>query len=125
MSINIPIAIQEIHALRDHVLVTDMNFHERKLSSGIVLLGDDNKTAGIRPRWARVYKVGPEHQDVTPGQWILVAHGRWTRGATVELQGQTLTLRRVDPADILLVSDSEPSADDNMSTAVQSQAKTR
>jgi hypothetical protein len=125
MSIQFATAIQEIRALKDHVIVTDMNFSGRQLSSGVILLGDDGKTAGIRPRWAQVYTVGPEQTDVTVGQWILVAHGRWSRGAKVEIGGQELTIRRVDPKDILMVSDTEPSADDNISTAVQAQAKTR
>lgn len=117
--------IPGIRAIRDHVLVRDMNFDERKLSSGIVLLGDDSKTSGIRPRWAQIHTVGPEQDLVTPGQWILVAHGRWTRGVCVKLHGEVMTLRRVDPEDILMVSDDPPSADDNLSTAVQAEAKTR
>lgn len=125
MSVKFAIPIQKLQALKDHVIVTDMNFNERKLSSGIVLLGDDTKTAGIRPRWAKVYEIGPEQHDVHVGQWVLVAHGRWTRGVLVDVQGQEITVRRVDPDDILLVSDTEPPADDNISNAVQAQAKTR
>lgn len=125
MSIKFAIPIQELKVLKDHVMVTEMNFDQRKLSSGILLLGDDNKTAGIRPRWAKIYAVGPDQHDVSPNQWILVAHGRWTRGAKVKIQDQEMVIRRVDPGDILLVSDEPPLADDNISTAVQSQAKTR
>lgn len=111
------IPISEIRALRDHVLVVDMNFGERMLSSGIVLTGDDAKTSGIRPRWAKVYAVGPEQKDIVVGQWILVAHGRWTRGIKVEINNETMTLRRVDTNDILLISDEEP-LDENFSTAI-------
>ena len=125
MSIQFATPIQEIRALKDHVIVTDMNFSGRQLSSGIVLLGDDGKTSGIRPRWAQVYAVGPKQTDVEPGQWVLVAHGRWTRGSKIEVDGKELTIRRIDPNDILMVSDSEPSSDDNISTAVQAEAKTR
>lgn len=125
MSIQFATPIRELRALKDHVIVTDMNFSGRQLSSGILLLGDDGKTSGIRPRWAQVYAVGPEQRDVTTGQWVLVAHGRWTRGSKVEIDGQELTIRRIDPKDILMVSDTEPSSDDNISTAVQAEAKTR
>lgn len=112
-----PIKINEIKALRDHVLVSGMNFDGRKLSSGIQLLGDDLRTAGIRPRWAQVYAIGPDQQDIRVGQWVLVSHGRWTRGIKVEDANGEQTLRRIDPEDVLLISDNEP-ADDSMSTAI-------
>jgi len=113
-----PIKVTSIKALNDHVLVADMNFKERQLSSGIYLLNDDARTAGIRPRWARVYATGPDQQDIRIGQWILVSHGRWTRGVTIEDTAGEVTIRRVDPNDILLVSDSEPTGDDSLSDAV-------
>jgi hypothetical protein len=113
-----PIKVTSIKALNDHVLVADMNFKERQLSSGIYLLNDDARTAGIRPRWARVYATGPDQQDIQIGQWILVSHGRWTRGVTIEDTAGEVTIRRVDPNDILLVSDSEPTGDDSLSDAV-------
>ena len=117
--------IQSIKPLHDHVIVTEMNFKDRTLSSGIVLLGDDAKTAGIRPRWAQVYAVGPDQKDVAVGQWILVEHGRWTRGSEVEIDGEEMTIRRIDATAILMVSDESPNHDDNVSTAVQAETKTR
>ena len=117
--------IQAIKPLHDHVIVTEMNFKDRTLSSGIVLLGDDAKTAGIRPRWAQVYAVGPDQKDVAVGQWILVEHGRWTRGSEVEIDGEEMTIRRIDATAILMVSDESPNHDDNVSTAVQAETKTR
>ena len=120
-----PIKVDSIRALNDHVLVADMNFKERKLSSGIYLLNDDGRGAGIRPRWARVYATGPEQEDITVGQWILVAHGRWTRGVTIEDQSGEVTIRRIDPNDILLVSNTEPGGDDTVSEATQIDAKQR
>lgn len=119
-----PIKVDSLRALNDHVLVADMNFKERKLSSGIYLLNDDGRGAGIRPRWAQVYATGPEQQDILVGQWILVAHGRWTRGVTIEDESGEVTIRRVDPNDVLLVSESEPS-DDSLSNATQIDAKDR
>ena len=117
--------IKDITALKDHVIVRDMNFAGRKLSSGILLLSDDLKTSGIRPRWAQVYRVGPEQTDVAPDQWVLIEHGRWTRGAKISIKGEEITIRRVDPENIIFVSDKEPTADDSLSTAVEAQAKTR
>jgi hypothetical protein len=112
-----PIQVDALRALKDHVLVADMNFDGRKLSSGIQLLNDDMRTAGVRPRWARVYAIGPEQQDITVGQWVLVSHGRWTRGVKIKDTTGEVTIRRIDPADVLLVSEEEPS-DDTMSSAI-------
>ncbi len=117
--------IKGIRPLRNHVIVKDMDFSGRTLSSGIVLLGDDGKTDGIRPRWARVYAVGPEQTEVQIGQWVLVEHGRWTRGVEVEIDGEELTLRRADPDCILMVSDTEPVGIEGWSTAVYGERKER
>lgn len=114
-----PTKIKQLRALKDHVLVKDMHFKDqRTLSSGIILPGDDGKSAGIRPRWAEIYKIGPEQTDVHEGQWICVAHGRWTRGLVIEDEEGVKTIRRIDPKDILLVADEKPGTDDTISDAV-------
>jgi co-chaperonin GroES (HSP10) len=110
--------IKGIIPIKDHVIVTDMDFGNRKLSSGIVLLNDDGKSEGIRPRWAKVYKVGPKQVDVKEGQWVFVEHGRWTRGLKVEIDGEQFIVRRVDASSIIGVQDDAPSFDDTISTAV-------
>jgi len=117
--------IKGLIPLKDYILVTDMSFDQRTLSSGIIMLGDDKKTDGIRPRWAKVYAVGPEQTDVVVGQYVLVEHGRWTRGSSIEVDGEQLTIRRIDGNAIMLVSDEAPPADDNISTAVDAQQLTR
>lgn len=119
-----PHRIKGIRALKDHVIVTEMEFSSRTLSSGIMLLNDNGTTAGIRARWGQVYAVGPKQKDVRVGQWICVAHGRWTRGLEVEDDVGQRTIRRIDPKDILLVSDEEP-LDDTMSDAIQASKKDR
>lgn len=119
------VKIDGLRALHDWILVSEMNFRERITSSGIILHADDGTTAGIRPRWGQVYATGPEQQDVTVGQWICVAHGRWTRGIKIEDSQGEHTIRRIDPEDILLVSDEPPGTDDTMSDAVQAQARNR
>ena len=106
------------------MLVSDMNFDGRKLSSGIFLLNDDMRTAGVRPRWAQVYAVGPEQQDIQVGQWVLVSHGRWTRGVKIEDTNSEVVIRRIDPNDVLLISDVEPS-DDTVSDAILKDAADR
>ena len=120
-----PHKVQSLRPLKDTVLVTDMVFKERKLNSGLILLNDNGTTAGIRPRWGRIYAVGPEQKDYSVGDWICVAHGRWTRGVEIEdTEGNAVTIRKVDPKDILLISDEQPS-DDTMSDAVQVTAQKR
>lgn len=113
-----PTKISGLRVLHDNVIVKDMEFKGRQLSSGIILPSDNGKSAGIRPRWGQVYAVGPEQKDVAPGQWICVAHGRWTRGLDIEDSEGAKTIRRIDPKDILLVSDEHPGSDDTISDAV-------
>lgn len=109
--------IKKIKPLLDSVVVTDMHFGERFTNSGIVLLGDDGKATGIRPRWCKVYAIGPDQKDVEVGQWIYVAHGRWSRGVDIETDDGTFTIRKVDPKDILMISDSLPN-DETVSDAL-------
>lgn len=99
--------------LLDHIIVHEMKFEERRSSGGIIIPNDDMKNSGIRPRWAQVYAIGPDQKDVQIGQWVLVNHGRWTRGVKVEDEEGQKTIRRVDNDDILLVSD-EPVFDEIM-----------
>ena len=114
----------QIRAIKKDVIVTDMSFDVRLSTGGLILLNDNGKSTGIRPRWGRVYAVGKDQEDVQVGQWICVAHGRWTRGLDIEDgEGTTKrTIRKIDPVDILLVSDSEERPqDDTMSDAVHIQ----
>jgi hypothetical protein len=115
---------EKIRALKKDVLVSDMEFDTRITQSGLILPNDNGTSLGIRPRWGRVYAVGKDQQDVQVGQWICVAHGRWTRGLDIEDGESTTkrTIRKIDPKDILLVSDSETRPqDDTMSDAVHIQ----
>lgn len=112
-----PHKISKIRALGNNVIVSDMKFDARLSSGGIILPSDDMKNSGIRPRWAQVYAVGPEQQDVQVGQWILVSHGRWSRGIEIQDDVTQKTIRRVDPNDILLVSDT-PQMDETMGDKV-------
>ena len=100
--------VSKLQALSDSVLVEDMTFDERLSNGGIVLLNDNGKSSGIRPRWGRIYAVGPEQQDVRVGEWILVAHGRWTRGLDIEDDAGKHTIRKIDPKDILMSADECP-----------------
>jgi hypothetical protein len=115
---------EKIRALKKDVLVSDMEFDTRITQSGLILPNDNGTSLGIRPRWGRVYAVGKDQKDVQVGQWICVAHGRWTRGVDIEDGEGTIkrTIRKIDPDDILLTSDSENRPqDDTVSEAVHIQ----
>jgi co-chaperonin GroES (HSP10) len=95
--------------IRDNILVTDMNFDSRVSAGGIILPSDDGKSEGIRHRWGRVWAVGPEQTDVEVDEWILVEHGRWTRGVkVVDENGDEIIVRRIDTKAILMVTDENP-----------------
>jgi len=105
--------VHKVTPLHDAIIVSEMNFEERKTSSGIVVVSDDGKNSGIRPRWGKVYAIGPEQQEIKVGQYILVTHGRWTRGIKIMDDSGEHIIRKVDNDDILLVSD-EPVMDETM-----------
>lgn len=109
-----PYKVSKLIPLNDTIIVSEMYFGERISAGGIVLRNDDTKSVGIRPRWGKVYAVGPDQKDVKVGQYIMIAHGRWTRGIKIEDNDGEQIIRKVDPNDVLLVSD-EPVDDYTMS----------
>ena len=98
----------DITPLKNRVLVSDMHFGERKSAGGIIMMDDDGSEGGIHPRWGKVYAVGEQQADVKGGEWVMVSHGRWSRGFKVAKNGVELEVRMIDENDILLVSDDEP-----------------
>lgn len=99
----------KLRPLGSKVLISNMNFGMEKTRSGILLHSDDGKSSGIHPRWGKVFAVGPEQTEVNVGQWILLEHGRWSRGHKYESEnGETIDIRLADTDAILLVSDEEP-----------------
>jgi len=100
----------KITPIRDNVLVSDMDFDARTTKNGIFLLNDDGKDTGIRPRWGQVWAVGQEQKNFKVGDWVLVEHGRWTRGIEVEDQnGNVTVIRRIDNDCVMAVADERPS----------------
>lgn len=99
----------KVTALKGRVLVTDLERGSR-IINGIILPDDNGRSEGIRPRWGRVYAVGEDVTEVTPGQWILIENGRWTRMLKVkEEDGSETQLWGVEwPQSAMLVSDSDP-----------------
>ena len=99
---------EQFHALSNSVIVEDMEFDVRFTQTGLILPSDNGKSSGIRPRWGRVYAVGPDQQDVRVGEWVCVAHGRWTRGIDIEDGDIKRTIRKIDPKDIMISADERP-----------------
>jgi co-chaperonin GroES (HSP10) len=110
MAINInTIKATGLRAVGNRVLVTDMHFGEQKTASGLIINSDDGKERGIYPRWAKVYAKGPDNIDEYEiGQWILVEHGRWTRGMALDIEGEELEIRMVEAESILAYSTEKP-----------------
>jgi co-chaperonin GroES (HSP10) len=99
----------KIRPIRDHVIISDMEFGMQKTATGILIHSDNGKSSGVKPRWGRVWAVGPEQTEVKVGEWIMVEHGRWTRTFEVEQDdGSILELRRVDNSAILMSADEKP-----------------
>lgn len=93
----------------DHVIVTDMYFGEQKTASGLIITSDDGNVRGIYPRWGRVYAKGPDNTDpYSVGDWILIEHGRWTRGIKIDDGTNKVEIRMAETASILGYSTEKP-----------------
>jgi co-chaperonin GroES (HSP10) len=109
MGVQLNVTKGQVRAVSNRVLVSDMYFGEQKTSSGIVLTSDDGKTRGIYPRWAKVYCKGPQNKDpYEVGQWILIEHGRWTRGFKIDDGSGEQELRMVEAESVLAYADEKP-----------------
>lgn len=106
-----------LQAYKGKVVVHEMERGEATSASGIVLGNDEGKTSGLRARWAKVYSKGEDITDIQVGNWILVEHGRWTRG--IDFEGEHLYM--VDwPTGVTCVSDSVEMPDFKSVSAHQS-----
>jgi co-chaperonin GroES (HSP10) len=109
MAINLNTIQGDLKPIRNRVIVSNMYFGEQKTKSGLILRDDNGSTRGIYPRWGQVYAKGPENTDEYQiGDWILVEHGRWTRGVNVENDKGNFELRMVETESILAWSNEKP-----------------
>jgi len=106
-----------IKPLKDRVLAELMGLEQRVTASGIIIQGENGKDRGIRPRWARVRLVGEGIDWCEPGQYVLVAHGRWSRQFECEHHGEKIKLVHLDNKECLIVTDEEP-MDDFIGTGI-------
>jgi co-chaperonin GroES (HSP10) len=92
----------DVRPLPDRVLVCNMEYGERLTTGGLIIPNADGKASGIHPRWATVYAVGDRVTDVQPGDRVLIAHGRWTRGVNILTPaGENVVVRMVENHSIM------------------------
>lgn len=109
MSLNLDVIHGTLLPIRNRVIVRNMYFGEQKTKAGLILKDDDGTSRGIYPRWAQVHAKGPENTDpYQVGDWILIEHGRWTRGAKIDEGNGELELRMIEAESVLLWSDKKP-----------------
>ena len=109
MSINLNRIKADLRPIKNRVLARDMHFGEQKTASGLILVDDDGTSRGIYPRWGKVYAKGPTNKDIyNVGDWLLVEHGRWTRGVDIDNGNEELTLRMVEAESVLAYSEEKP-----------------
>ena len=97
--------MSSITPIHDKVLAKMIDgFGHFKTTSGIII-EEKNMTGGsIRPRWFKILFTGPKQKSVQPGEYVLMAHGRWSRG--VDYDGDKLYF--LDNDEMLAVSDEAP-----------------
>jgi len=99
----------KVRALSKDILVVDMDMGDMTTSGGIVIQSDNGKAHGVKPRWAKVYKVGSEVEiDVKVGQWVLIEHGRWTRKINIDDGEGVKDFQKVEIKSIMAVADERP-----------------
>jgi len=106
-----------IRPLSNRILAELLGLDQRTTASGIIIAGENGKDRGIRPRWAKVHLVGEGIDWVKPGQYLLVAHGRWSRQFECEHNGEKLKLVHLDNKECLIVTDDAP-VDDFVGTGI-------
>jgi co-chaperonin GroES (HSP10) len=100
--------MKTIKPIHDKVLAKMIDgFGEKKTAGGLIIQEKDGTADAIRPRWFEVVYVGPEQKDVNPGEYVLVAHGRWSRGVTID-PADDYKLYFLDNDEMLAVSDELP-----------------
>lgn len=100
--------MKTIKPIHDKVLAKMIDgFGEKKTAGGLIIQEKDGTADAIRPRWFEVVYVGPEQKDVNPGEYVLVAHGRWSRGVNID-PADDYKLYFLDNDEMLAVSDELP-----------------
>ncbi len=98
--------------IRNNVFVTDLDSGPHQTQGGIIIPDDNLSARGIHPRWARVWSIGPDVEDIQVGEWLFVEHARWTNAIDFEFPAGTVRVWRIDwPEAVLLASTIDPRLD--------------
>jgi co-chaperonin GroES (HSP10) len=109
MALNFEVKQLKVNPLPHDILVIDMDMGEMKTAGGIIIQSDDAKAHGIKPRWAKVYKVGTDCEiEVKPGQWVLIEHGRWTRKVKIDDGDGVKEFQKIEIKSIIAIADEKP-----------------
>lgn len=104
------IQAESFRPINDNVFVTELDSGPHKTRGGILIPDDNMSERGVRPRWGRVWAIGPDVQDISPGEWVYVEHARWTTAIEIELPDGVVRVWKIDwPDAVLMASDVDPS----------------
>ena len=108
-----------IKATRDKILaeMIDKPGEEKTSKGGIIMKEKDATEAAVRPRWFKVYSVGSGIDWIKEGEYVMVAHGRWSNGLKID---ENLKLYLIDNEECLAVNDTNPMEDNTI--AISSKA---
>ena len=76
----------DLYPMPNDIIVINLEKGIQKTKGGIILSDDNGKEAGIRSRWAQIYRVGKNITDplLKVGNWILIDHAHWS--STIQLK---------------------------------------
>ena len=98
--------MKQVRAIRHNVLGFFINKPgEGRTKGGIITLDDDGKSEGVKSRWFEVHDVGSDNavtNDIKKGDFVLVAHGRWSRGIDID-HPEGKKMYSLDPEEILAI----------------------
>jgi hypothetical protein len=103
------IVASEFRPLKKNVFVTDLDGGMHVTKGGIIRPDDNMSATGIRPRWACVWAIGPDVEDIKVGEWVFIEHARWTNSIDLRLPSGSVRVWKVDwPAAVLLAMQDDP-----------------
>ncbi len=95
--------------LKDNVFVSDLESGPTVTAGGIIRPDDNMSERGIRPRWGRVFAIGPDVEGISVGEWVYIEHARWTNAIDLELSSGKTRVWKVEwPKSVLLASPEDP-----------------
>ena len=94
--VNVP---KYIECIPDSLFVTNIEYGERKLKTGIILPKEKMDVNGefVRPRWAKVVYKADNIRGINVGDWILIKHGNWSTSMKMIIDGKETTLWYISP----------------------------